>query len=61
MNIKRKNKVNKVIKKGVVFEKLTTREKLPESYKLIEEAKNWGVTRHCPPHRSFENFLKYYI
>ncbi len=61
MTIKRKNQIQRAKNKGVFVEELTSPEKLPEIYKLIEEAKNWKVTRRFPPYRLFENFFKYYI
>lgn len=57
----RKNQVNKAIRKGVVLEELTSEEKLPELYTLIEKAKNWKVTNKFPPYQYFENFFHYYI
>lgn len=57
----RKNQVNKAIRKGVLLEELTSEDKLPELYTLIEKAKNWKVTNKFPPYQYFENFFHYYI
>ncbi len=61
MSVMRKNQINKARRKGIAIEELTSAEKLPEIYKLVEEAKNWKITRRFPPYQYFENFYKYYI
>ena len=57
----RKNQVNKAVRKGVALEELTSEEKLPELYALIEKTKNWKVTNKFPPYQYFENFFHYYV
>jgi hypothetical protein len=57
----RKNQINKAKKKGATAEELTTTEKLPEIYHLIEKAKNWKISNRFPPYRYFENFFTHYV
>ncbi len=57
----RKNQVNKAQKKNVVIEELTSKEHLPEIYKLIEDTNNKKITRRFPPYKYFENFFHYYV
>lgn len=57
----RKNQLNKARRKGATAEELTSKEKLPEIYRLIEKAKNWKISNRFPPYRYFENFYTYYV
>lgn len=61
ISLTRKNQTLKADRKGVKIEELTSPDKLPEIYKLVEKAKNWKITRRFPPYRYFENFFKYYV
>lgn len=57
----RKNQINKALKRGVVAEELTSKEELPEIYKLLEKSRNWKIINRFPPYRYFENFFTHYI
>lgn len=57
----RKNQVNKARRKGVTIEELTSYDKLPEIYKLIDKSKNWKISNKFPPYQYFENFFNHYI
>ena len=57
----RKNQYNKAKRKGVTLEEVTSKEKLPEIYKLIDKSKNWKISNRFPPLQYFENFFNHYI
>ena len=57
----RRNQVKKAIKKGVKIEEFTSKNNLPEIYKLIEDTNNKKITHRFPPYKYFENFFHHYI
>lgn len=57
----RKNQVNKAKRKGVTIEVLSSEEKLPEIYRLIQDTNRKKVRRRFPPYPYFENFYHHYI
>ncbi len=57
----RRNQVNKAIRKGVVLEELSSDDRLPEIYRLIEKAKNKKIIKRFPPYTFFENFYRFYV
>lgn len=57
----RRNQVKKAIKKGVKIEEFTSKNNLPEIYKLIEVTNNKKITNRFPPYKYFENFFHHYI
>lgn len=57
----RKNQYNKAKRGGVTVDELKEKSKLPEIYKLIEEAKNWQFHYKFPPYDYFKNFFHHYV
>ncbi len=57
----RRNQVNKAKRKGVVLEEVTSYEKLPEIYRLIDKSRNWKISNKFPPYQYFENFFNNYV
>lgn len=57
----RRNQVNKAKRKGVTTEELTTHDKLPEIYKLVQQSRNKKIFNRFPPYQYFENFFNFYV